>query len=767
MEEAKNGAPELDESKDNKTESGKAEVKAESVTPSTEAKSVLETEDDDEGFVYIDPTPVVKKKPEYAENSGSADADKSSVKKNVKSADEKNGQSTYSEPVKTAEDKDDASESTPRRHRKKMSKKAKKAIKWIIILVVIGLGIYIYLQYTAYKLLFETDIFNSTSEQAVVERRDLQSTISTTGTIQSKDVRTLTSALSGVTIEEVNYEVGDMVEEGAVVVTFSKEDIDKKMAELSDDISKAKQTQALDAANRDTNYNYNYGSEVYTLSNASVKTQQAYEDLMKAQEDLGKACGEKSDYLAKYEEAVANKDALKTELEEVQKYYKIWSATNNSPLPEVGNDDFVNWGWLGENNVPEYYWYLTTTDAWNNHINELNTKVTEYENTIKNYDSQISSLDRSIESAQNSVNNAQRNYDSALTSENKTNYDSANNLKKYDYNYAKENLSAGDNVENLERQYTDYEEKLGDYIVKAPITGLVTAVNAQEGNGYQANTGALMTIQAIDSFEVTTQIDEYDINSVQVGQRVVIRTDATGDEDIDGVVSFISPTATTGQSGATSSSGSTGNTFEVKIDVNSADSRLKLGMSAKLNIITDSHDNVLTVRYDAIEEKSNGEHVVYVIEGDNAKKGKKNDFVGGKPGKESGEDGILVVGVDGSAKVTGTPESESNPDFGDDGKKPDFDRKDGKMSFIKYLFSSDKGEKIAETEGTFNASKEVVVTVGIEGDYYTEISSPEITEGTVLMVNSQNGEMQNAFMQMFGGGMGGPGDAMGGGPRGF
>lgn len=729
--------------------------------PESEAKKVgEEINETGESYIYIDPTPQEKKEPEYADSvkaNGSVDEDKDFVSVNLNNSNNNS----------KAEDNE---ESAPvRRHKKKLSKKAKKIIRVVVIIVIIILGIYVYVQYGAYKLLYGTELFKSTTEQATVERRDLQSTISTTGTIQSKDVRTLTSALSGVTIEEVNYEVGDMVNEGDVVVTFSKEDIDKKMSELSDDISKARQTQALDAANRDTNYNYNYGTEAYSLSNASVKTQQAYEDLLKAQEDLGKACGEKSDYIAEYEEAVAYKDSLKAELEEVEKFYKIWQATNRNPVTGVTSDDFVNWGWLAENNVPEYYWYLTTDDAWSNRINELSTKVKEYESTISGYDSQISSLDRSIESAQNSVNNAQRSYDSAVTSESKTNYDSANNIKKYDYNYAKENLSAGDNVENLERQYSDYEEKLGDYIVRAPITGLVTSVNAQEGNGYQATTGALMTIQAIDSFEVTTQIDEYDINSVQVGQQVVIRTDATGDEDIDGVVSFISPTATTGQSGATSSS-SSGNTFEVKIDVKSTDSRLKLGMSAKLNIITDSHDNVLAVRYDAIEEKSNGEHVVYIVDEGNAGSAGKLDpknFDMNGAGKSSGEqEGIVVVGVDGSAKVTGTPGTGSKPEGAGDGKKPDFGKKDEKMSFIEYLFSKNKGEALVDSDNAFNASKEVVVTIGIEGDYYTEISSPEIKEGTVLMVNSQNGEMQNAFMQMFGGGMGGPGGGMGG-PGGF
>ena len=72
-----------------------------------------------------------------------------------------------------------------------------------------------------------------------------------------------------------------------------------------------------------------------------------------------------------------------------------------------------------------------------------------------------------------------------------------------------------------------------------------------------------MTIQAVDVFEVATQIDEYDINNVKLGQRVVIMTDATGDDELEGIVSFVAPTATRPQT----ATGSTSNTFEVKIDV--------------------------------------------------------------------------------------------------------------------------------------------------------------------------------------------------------
>ena len=49
-------------------------------------------------------------------------------------------------------------------------------------------------------------------------------------------------------------------------------------------------------------------------------------------------------------------------------------------------------------------------------------------------------------------------------------------------------------------------------------------------------------------------------------------------------------------------------------------------------------------------------------------------------------------------------------------------------------------------------AKEIQVTVGLEGDFYTEISSPEIKEGMTVLVDSKAGELEQD-MSIFGGGM--------------
>ncbi|MBR6160227.1 MAG: hypothetical protein IKQ40_07985 [Lachnospiraceae bacterium] len=164
--------------------------------------------------------------------------------------------------------------------------KKKKWIKWlIIILIVLGIvGFLVYRTVSAGKELMNA--MSDTTQEATVKRMDITKAISATGTIQSKDKRTLTSPLSGVKIDEVNYKVGDMVESGAVVVTFSREDINKKIGQLEEDITEANQSKNLDGGDRTNTYVNNRDLETYSIATSYEAFQRAAVDLQKARDDL-------------------------------------------------------------------------------------------------------------------------------------------------------------------------------------------------------------------------------------------------------------------------------------------------------------------------------------------------------------------------------------------------------------------------------------------------------------------------------------------------
>lgn len=570
--------------------------------------------------------------------------------------------------------------------RKYHTRKKKKWIKWVIILVIIaGIAVFavIKVRETANKV---KDAMSPTQQEDTIKRMDITSSISTTGTIQSKDVRTLTSPLAGVKIEKVNYKVGDMVNEGAIVVAFSVTDINKKIGQLEEDITEAKQAKALDSGDRNNTYVNGYDLQTYNVATAYDKLQKADIDLQKAKDDLQRLCDQKAEFKALHEEAKEKIEEVEIELKEKQEKY------NNESLKEDPDEDE-----LGKLQVQ---------------IDDLTAKITNYRSALgANYDAKITNFEEQEKTKFDQRDTAQRAYDSAYVDFNKAGYDAGFNNAKSDYNLNKGNLQANDTVKNLERQKEQNEDNLDNYIVTAPITGLVTSVNAEEGNGYQATTGALMTIQAVDVLEVTTQVDEYDINNVKLGQDVVIMTDGTGTDEFKGKVTFVAPTATVAAAGSTSSS----NTFEVKIDILNKDDRLKLGMSAKINILMDTHKGVLAVPYDAIEQKDEGTTYINVLDTSAqtvppTEKDKIDNILG-----------IQVFGTDGKEKETDTISSEGK------GKGKDKDK------------SKDAMPKNV---------KEIPVQVGLEGDFYTEVISPDIKEGMTVVINNSAGELSND-MDMF------------------
>ena len=549
-------------------------------------------------------------------------------------------------------------------------------IKWLVI----GLAVAAIIGFIVYKVVDAKNKLNDMLNQdntttAEISRMDISKAISTTGTIQSKDVRTITSPLSGVKIDKVNFKVGDMVQEGDIVVAFSFEDINKKIGQIEEDITEAKTTKGLDAGDRGNTYTNNFGLEFYSMASAYQDITRAYEDLEKARRDLQDVCDQKGDYKKKYEEARDNIDSATDRLITLQANYNKDMADGKIDLnSEAGIKRKME-------------------------VDDQSTLVNTYETRIKDWDNGgIKTYEQKEISAQDTVDARQKAYDDKIVAQNKANYDAYFNEQKNQYNLNKGNVTANDNVKSLERQLEERQDSLDNYIVTAPISGLITAVNAQEGNGYQATTGALFTVQAVETYEVTTQVDEYDINNVKVGQKVAIMTDATGEDELEGRVTFIAPTATAATGNSTS------NTFEVKVDVINKDERLRLGMSARLNILVDTHSNVLAVPYDAIEEKDGGKTVIYVVD-KTAEEEKKKDEE--KPI-------ITIIGADGLIKKS------------DDKDKPD---------------------KPGSPLGRDNA-KEIPVQIGLERDYYTEIISNEITEGMTVLVNSKAGELGDD-MSMF------------------
>ena len=103
----------------------------------------------------------------------------------------------------------------------------------------------------------------------------------------------------------------------------------------------------------------------------------------------------------------------------------------------------------------------------------------------------------------------------------------------------------------------------------------------------------------------------------------MIKTDATGDEEMSGTVTFVAPTPTAstasssaGSSSSSASSSGTSSGYTVEVTINHPSDRLRLGMTAKTSIITEEVTDVFVVPYECVETAPDGTKTITVVDGD-------------------------------------------------------------------------------------------------------------------------------------------------------
>ena len=340
----------------------------------------------------------------------------------------------------------------------------------------------------------------------------------------------------------------------------------------------------------------------------------------------------------------------------------------------------------------------------------LQNARTDYE---KNPNTQTQSA---LYTAETNANNAFNNYDQALEEleTQKVKLQEAIEKAEYDLQLAKiksENASSEQSVESA-------KENMEKSQVTAPITGVVTSVSVAAGDTYSG--GAIAVIDDVSSYEVSAKVDEYDVGKIQVGQRAVIRTNATGDTEYAGKVLSVAPKSTSSSSSSTStaslsSSSSQDVTYEVRLSLEDLEDIFKLDMTAKVSIVTEEKNHVLTVPYDAVQTDDEGNFYVEVV------------------------DQSAAVPSDGTDTAANQTEQDENAQSS--GQKPGNNPQGGMMP------PGQSGSASANLPGAMN-TKRVPVEKGIESAYYIEVISDELEEGMEVLVPNTDSSLNDMMVMM-------------------
>ncbi len=568
----------------------------------------------------------------------------------------------------------------------KLGNKKKVLIPAVIVLVLAGgFGVHGLNRHKARKAMAEQ---MSQVETTTVTKQNLVDSISVTGTVNSADARDVSAIASNVEVETVNYKVGDYVNEGDVVVVLDSSELERKLKEAqnSQALSEYNENKSIETASESYTQAVEDGTDDY---NKAVKNEsQAKEDLQDAEDDASSAAST----LKKREKSLsAAKEALNALTDPTESYTAAANALEsaNAKVKTLADQGQA----AGD---AEYDAAKQEADAAQATYDSVSAEKATYDAAVQ-----------TVNEAQASYTEAHQAYTAAADAEEKASdaYETASdNLtdasKKNDRNIS----NAADSLEKAQKQkeysndssaqtIEDYQEQITACTVTAPISGVITAMEVEEGDTYLGEGKTLFSIANSQNFIVSASVDEYDVSSISKDMTAAVIVEALGDDELPAKVSYIAPTATTSTSG--NSAGSASYDLEIALDDENAD--LRIGMTAKASIVKEAVYDVLTVPYDCVT---------------------------------TDEDGNSSVTID----------------------------KDG--------------EKV-----------QVPVTLGMQSDYYVEISGDDIEEGTAVyystpMVNnpssgdssadsSQDGISFDMGGGSMGGGPGGGGAPAGGGPGGF
>lgn len=618
-----------------------------------------------------------------------------------------------------------------------------------------------------------------------LQQMDLQNTVSLSGVVESQSGRKVYSTLSYL-VEQVNVQVGDVVQQGDVLAQLKTDDLQMDIAQQQAAVNASKnqsahQIEVSRKAYENAKENYENGLDSGALTaeqgvtSAEYSVEQAQQQLKAAkaavydakenyrvtrdqlegnvtdaEEALRDAEEALGDAQAAYNDAVAGQESAKKEAAalfeqktaDYKKAAEEWAHLEGTYLadietekvnvkdakdaldnkyptpPKEGEDGYADY--IASDEFKAYQesegklrtareTYVQQKSNFQNIQQVYNQAQTDYQNQLASIASSASGAMSGVASAQSGVAAAEAQLDAAQDARNgasmaqleqgvdsakrsvdiaqlqkeiaqnqvsnaKDQREASNNAIQQQIDSLKDNLVgsqiAAQSTQSQEIAIQKMQNTLEDATITAPVSGVVTAVYAKVG---EPGNGLLFVVEDTQSLKINTKIKEYDVANIREGMPVVIKSDATGDQEISGTVTYIAPAAVKTEAGNTQTGGNDSNVeFEAEVQVNDPNCGLRIGMNTRLTVLLEEKQDVFGVPYDAVVEKADGSTVVYAaVEQQNS--GKNTSYVVTEIPVTTGLETDFYIEISGGEVTPGmavisnpqsvTPGMEVTPDF--------------------------------------------------------------------------------------------------------
>ena len=454
----------------------------------------------------------------------------------------------------------------------------------------------------------------------VLTKTTLSDTVSVTGTVKAGSSASVTASDSVKTykVTAVNVAVGDTVRKGDVIATLDTTDVEKQIANA--------QLQLGDTRT-DARKNYTQAVEDQTTNLATAqenldKAQKNYDTLgiddyytsMASAANSGKTNREiVTDWYTRYAEEIAGYENtlanLNIQLTQAQQDGDTARADGlQGQIADYTKRENIA---KGQCSIPELG--LQGFDAVSQTYNKIEQYREALEQAQQSYQNSATSASRSVDNAETKLAQSQREDDTL----------------------------------------TKLQTALENCTLTATMDGTITALDATVG---AVCSGTVATIQDVDNLTVEVTIPASSVGRLKTGLQCNITSDAT-DDTVTGTLTRIDPVA--------NDSGS----FGATVTVNGQDSGLLVGISAKVEIVISTKDNVFTVPRDAVGtnddgstyvlRKTGGEGVDMTFEQVAVTEGDTNDYYVEITGSDLNESDVIRATADLTQGIeSGTSDSD-------------------------------------------------------------------------------------------------------------
>ncbi|SHO53605.1 efflux RND transporter periplasmic adaptor subunit [Anaerocolumna xylanovorans] len=513
--------------------------------------------------------------------------------------------STFAETAKAGTAKTETANGKKPRKKSKSKKIIRIVIIVLIIVIAAGMG---------YKKLVLNKAKKAASENTVttakVETRDIENTLTSSGTVQPLNTYEVKTLVEGEVIS-ADFEEGDEVEKGQVLYQVTTDTLDKKIDQANTSVSRAEKNYDKSVENYDkakANYedalkDYNEAADKYKNLNLTAASAGVITELMVKEGDnvqkgsqLAKIYDNSYMLLDVYFNASDVTSALVGKTASVQ--LSGGAETLSGTVTKVSSLEEA----LSGNRIVKKVTIKVKNPggitAESKATASIGTLSSSEEGSFQPLTDTVITAEKAGEVAKLSVEEGDKvaegdsiavldkdSIEDQLDSYNKT----AENAKDSMEN-AKDSIeTAKESIEDAKSALDEVVDTKTDYSITAPISGKVIRKDALEGDTINSQS-SLCVIYDLSAVTFEMYVDELDVKSVAVGQEVNVTADALENAKISGVVTNISLESTT-NGGVTQ--------YPVTVRINDAGDLLP-GMNVTGEIIVEKAEGVLAIPADAL-----------------------------------------------------------------------------------------------------------------------------------------------------------------------